>query len=159
MAELYMNTMDTNIVDLRKQAYRHWGISPRNVIFNMPISNDDEFSFKLDCSSELKSWPKSYVISLPHKKTLNRIIMPVFVIQKYADTEVTFPAWYDMPEELNVKIIELLKTPHHVTLPWWKRAFNVILPKKLRYLSQMGAEDYVFKVYNHDPHRLVITIA
>lgn len=148
--------MNTNIVDLRKEAYRHWGISPKNVIFNMPISNNDEFSFKLDCSSELKSWPKSYVISLPYKKTLNRIIMPVLVIDKYAGTEVTFPAWYDMPEELNVKIIELLNIPRKRSLSWWKKAINVFLPKKLRYLSEIEAEDYVFKVFNHDPHRLGI---
>src|SRR4029078_5826072 len=93
--------VNTTIKHLRKEAYKMWGLKPRTVVYNMPnrkLKPKQNFVFKINYAPEFKDWPKSYTLVVPSFGNIERIIMPIFIVEKKLN--LTYSAWYDMPIEL-----------------------------------------------------------
>ena len=155
--------MNTNLQELRKEAYRLWGIKPRQVIYNMPSNRSrpaqNNFTFKIDFSDHLKEWPKSYALALPDLEVIDRVIVPVKVFNRFGDAEVITPAWYDMPLALNNKIIELLDGQQFFRPgSKWKKWVNCFLPKRLRLQDKIKPEEYTYRVTLKNGQRFTIEL-
>jgi hypothetical protein len=133
-----------NILKLRREAYRMWGLKPKQVIYNTPTIYG--FKFKIDYSDGHESWPKAYTLSKPDGEEINRIIMPILMLNKIKDTQIVIPGWYDMPVEMHKILVNLISKPLYRQLNFNQRFCNVFLPKAKKFKSLIPVEDYVFNV-------------
>jgi hypothetical protein len=152
--------MVTNISDLRKEAYRLWGVSPNRVVYNFPKLkglSSQEFYFKLDYSKDKAPWPKAYALAVADDQPLMRIIVPVIMTKQYHQFSLKINVWYDMPVELHEQIVRIvgdatIKRP----LPKWQRAWNKLVTSNFQFSNQVCVEDYVFAVCQHNANELLI---
>lgn len=147
--------MDTNLQELRKEAYRIWGLKPRQVIYNMQTSKN-ELTFKLDYSPEKQAWPKAYSLSVStdnqqNEFVVDRIIFPIKIIRKIGNWETSTDAWYDIPTILSDKIVALVKGPEQQKrTSGFKKLLNRVLPKNMKFNTVVPVEDYIFQVTNNN---------
>jgi len=155
-----MDLMNTNISELRKEAYRLWGVDPTRVIYDMPrhASFGSRFMFKACYDEEVfNSWPRAYVLTLPNLDTVSRVLMPVYNVKNDSHVKLVVPAWYDMPAELHQKMVKRVEEgkPVFKRLKWWQRLANKLGSK---YEEVLPVEDYVFEVFRNDRAELSITV-
>lgn len=149
--------MSTNLKELRKEAYRLWGIGDRKVIYNFPrlpqSSKTKEFHFRLDMGDDKASWPRAYALAASMNSTnlTMRIIMPVIQVRKFDNFTLEKKAWYDMPMYLHEKIIELVNDCEVRRKPaWFKQIANRILPVTRQYSQEVvDVSDYLFSISKH----------
>ena len=104
--------MQTNIIELRKEAYKLWGIGNQVVVFDFPNHQrnpGNEFRFKLDFGLDKASWPRAYAIA----ENINmppavRVILPIIMIRQYTTFSLQTKAWYDMPIKVHEQIIRIV---------------------------------------------------
>lgn len=106
--------MQTNFLELRKEAYRLWGIANHEIVYDYPQSphyNKNGFYFKLDFSKENASWPRTYAVGrkVEHDEQVYRIIVPIIVYKKFNTFSLKTKAWYDMPKYVHDQIVEITK--------------------------------------------------
>lgn len=146
-----MINVNANLQQLRSEAYRLWGIKPKQVIYNMPLarsrSTKPNFTFQINYADEFESWPRAYAVALPNLETLDRIIVPIKVIKRFDDIEVISPAWYDMPLSLNKRIVDIIGGKQfYRQVGFLKTVANFFLPKKWQWQKKVPVEDYTFQV-------------
>ena len=149
--------MNTNIKQLRREAYRIWGINKREVVYDTPQfvirNNLNSFSFKPDVDEKHNSWPRSYKLSFPdfeedkvNKITVARVIMPIILYKKYSNVDVKIHAWYDMSEAIHNKMATLMKEKQKLdeikSIYVVARAWDYFFGKK--------SLDYRFEVFKTD---------
>lgn len=144
--------VNSTIKELRKEAYKMWGIQPKSVVYNMPnntLKPHQDFVFQINYSDGFEEWPKSYTLMVQNVCNLDRIIMPVIIVNRHLDT--SRHAWYDMPQSLNDQIIQLVEgNPIKRKLSLWKHAMNYFLPATLQYREHLRIEEYTFCVTRNE---------
>ena len=152
--------MQTNITELRREAYRLWGIGRQAVVFDFPDGKhnpSNEFRFKLDFGEDKASWPRAYAIAENvNSAPLVRVILPIIMIRQYATFSLETKAWYDMPIKVHEQIIRLVNETQIVRpiSVLWKLA-NIFLPKKYRKQKQVLVEDYTYVVSRYNEETMV----
>lgn len=164
--------MDANLRQLRKEAYKLWGISTKEVVYNTPKLmtklGKDKFRFRINYSSEFSSWPRAYKLSLPHfeeeklvsTETYARMIMPIILYKDFEEIQITAHAWYDMPAYLHANIIELVNQTYTRKLTLKQKIANLFLPRWYRFKKKVLPEDYIFEVsqLDNDEKLLVVKV-
>lgn len=146
--------MCANIKELRKEAYRLWGLGHRGVIYDFPSArpgnNRFEFQFKLDYADENASWPRAYAMAIENGESLLRVIVPIIKIQKIEEYKFERPGWYDVPFKLHSQILQFVEDDNFCRpLSFGKRLINMLLPKRLRFTGKVHVENYVYSVVLH----------
>lgn len=147
--------MNTNIKELRKEAYKLWGLGNQKVIFDFPRSpynyNAQEFKFKLDFSDDKQSWPRAYAISQPNEqKSRVRVIMPIIWLKQYNNFNMEVKIWYDMPEFIHEVILTALgDLPEYKSLNLIQTIWNKMSIKKFKYTPVPTIEQCVFMVVDN----------
>ena len=156
---LYTPDMCTNQKELRKEAYRLWGLRGSKIIYDFPKRmsySQSEFFFKFDFSQSNVSWPRAYALAVTNEQPLLRIIAPIIAINRYNKFQIESRAWYDMPLEMHEQIIKIANdTDVRRKLPMWQRALNLLLPKKRRFQAKVCMENYVYGVILHNGEAVV----
>ena len=145
----------TNIAELRREAYKLWGIGNQPVIFNFPDNHrnsGNEFSFKVDFGLDKASWPRAYAIAENMEEDpAVRIILPIIIVRKYSTFSVETKTWYDMPIYVHEQIIKIINETKVVRrLSLWGRIVNFFMKNKNKGLVEL--EDYIYSVnaYNDE---------
>lgn len=148
--------MSVNVLELRKSAYRLWGLRPQRVIYDFPDSrrtHNPNFIFRLDYAEENASWPRAYVMSIGDQPPILRVVSPIVVMESYDALQIDKKAWYDMPYDLHGKIVQMtsknnIKRP----LKLWKKIINYLLPQNKKFTGVVDVENYIFVVssFNND---------
>lgn len=154
--------MSTNLKELRKEAYRLWGIGNQKVVFDYPIRKKSyqRFHFKLDYGKDKASWPRAYALSDGYSDISSmRVIMPIIMIKRFNDFTIEANGWYDMPRQVHEKIIELINDRIvHRDLPIHKKIWNYLTPINFNYSDVPNIEDYEFIVSQQDKDFIVMAV-
>jgi len=150
--------MNENITQLRKDAYKIWGISTKEVIYDEPLHAKrmgyDRFEFKINYSNEHESWPRSYKLSEPEMQegklvdstVSSRIILPIILMKDYGEIKFNAEAWFDMSEDMHTEILLMTEHPRYEKLGFFKKFANLFLTKKSKFKEEINMEDYVYEV-------------
>ena len=152
--------MHTNLKDLRKEAYKLWGLGGCKIIYNFPKRmnySQSEFFFKFDFSKSHVSWPRTYALAVTQKEPLLRVIAPIIMLNRYNRFQIESHAWYDMPMDVHEQIIRISGDADiQRKLPLWKKILNLLpLPKKWRFSGKVRMEDYVYGIILHNGESVV----
>lgn len=147
--------MMTNLTELRKEAYRLWGIGNHIVIYDYPQSPrfcKDGFHFKIDFSEDKASWPRAYAFAENHDAEPSiRVILPIVILKQYNTFQTESNAWYDMPKNLHN---QLLHITNEITLrrklPLIKILCNKIVPQRYRFSDLISIEHYHYVAAQHN---------
>ena len=152
--------MYIDIADIRREAYRIWGIANHTVIYDFPKSQQyslNGFEFKLDFSSDKESWPRLYISAYVPDKSEIRIIVPIIALKKFSSFVMYSKAWYDMSvdvfnqilklsTEISVKRVEKTSKLKKVLKQFFKESENEL---------DVPVEDYNYKVIYHQNTAIV----
>ena len=152
--------MCANIKELRKEAYKLWGLGHRNVIYDFPNirsrDNRFEFRFKMDYADENASWPRAYAMGEENSESLFRIIFPIIKIQQIDKYQFERTGWYDAPFKLHSEILQFVENDKfHRSLSFVKRLANIFLPKKWKFTGKVNIKDYIYSVTLHHNELMV----
>ena len=147
--------MSANIPELRKEAYRQWGIGDKKVIYDFPRTTArtkrHEFCFRIDYSDQHQSWPRAYALALPNNDLELRVIVPVIIIKEYIHFTIESPVWYDMPGKIHGQLVSYIdNSTLTAKLPLWKKVCNRVLPNRYKFTDKIIIEDYRFAVSLYD---------
>lgn len=152
--------METNITQLRKEAYKLWGIKTKEVVYDMPTFlnyyGKNRFCFKIDFSDGNESWPRSYKLSIPKVDATNkmvndiysRVIMPIILYKNYSTVKYTTKAWYDMPSYMHAKLLEITDNPVKKKLNIFQKLYNLFVSDDKKY-KEIDIENNVYVVENN----------
>lgn len=155
--------MNENIKHLRKEAYKVWGISTKEVIYDIPKhvkrTNKDKFYFKINFSKDYKSWPRAYKLSAPTmnsegkitgSKTFSRVIVPIILFKNYDGIKFESEAWYDMPEDMHVEMLLLTENSVYRKTNPLKKLSNLFLRGIWKQKEEIPIEKCVFEVSKYN---------
>lgn len=148
--------MTNNINELRKEAYRLWGINQHRVIYNIDSIKFSNIIFKLDFSESNVSWPRAYTLAFPNSEPMLRVIVPIIKIEQYNKMTVERKLWFDMSFSIHEKLITLVNDSKiERPLKWWQNTVNYVLPDNMRYNSNTKQEDYKYMLIKHDSEYII----
>lgn len=154
-----INTLMANstIKQLRIQAYHMWGIAPNRVVYNMPYKKfKQDFVFKINYDTEFRAFPKSYNLIVPGVCDLERIIMPIVIVNTKLD--IYRKAWYDMSKSVNDQIIDIVyNEKRYKNNKWYKRLLHS-MGLGDNYQEQIPVEDYLFYVKQNENGKLTVSL-
>jgi hypothetical protein len=147
--------MTTNLTELRKEAYRLWGLGNHTVIYDYPQSPrccKDGFHFKIDFSEDKASWPRAYAFAeRPNQEPSIRVILPIFILKRYNTFQAEVGGWYDMPKRVHDQLLDITNEMKvHRKLPVWQRAWNRCVPIRYRFAGVVPVESYRYVASQHN---------
>jgi len=151
--------MCTNLNQLRKEAYRLWGLGNSRVIHDFPKRPghlDHEFFFRFDYGEGNASWPRAYALAVGDDEPLLRVLSPIIAIRRYRKFQTETNAWYDLPMPVHERIVELVDNSIVTRrMSFWKRTINRVLPRPFRFTGKVDMEDYVYGVILHNGEHVI----
>ena len=147
----------TNIAELRREAYKLWGIGNQTVIFDFPEiqrNSPNDFRFRLDFGEDKASWPRIYAIAENPQTPPNvRVILPIVMMRRYSTFAMETKVWYDMPLRVHEQIIRIFNEARLTRpLPMWRRVLNCFVPRQFRKSDEVlvGNYTYCLTKYNEE---------
>jgi len=152
--------MHTNLTELRKEAYRLWGLGNHTVIYDYPQSSrycKDGFHFKIDFSEDKASWPRAYAFAQrTNEEPSLRVIVPIFILKQYSTFETQAKGWYDMPKHVHEQLVNITNELEvERKLPFRKRVWNKLVLRRYRFSDIASIEDYCYVASQHNEDILI----